>query len=147
HATLRYCPQRRRVALRPPGAAPPLPPPCSPFRLYTLPVTMIPLRLFLLAFVLTATGAVAAPAGLRAGAHAGDITPQTLPSPVNGSMRGNFAKSVSDPMHARALALQDGRGALILCVVDACMIPRELCEAAKAIAAKETGVPASQILI
>jgi neutral ceramidase len=89
----------------------------------------------------------AASAGLRAGAHAEDITPTTLPSPVNGSMKGNFARAVTDPMHARAFAVHDGRTELILCVVDSCMIPREICEAAKAIAAKQTGVPVSQMLI
>ncbi|MGH7945401.1 MAG: hypothetical protein ACREH8_23910 [Opitutaceae bacterium] len=89
----------------------------------------------------------AAPAGFRAGAHAEDITPKNLPSPVNGSMKGTFANAVTDPMHARALALHDGKTELILCIVDACMIPREICEAAKAIAAKQTGVPAAHILI
>jgi hypothetical protein len=62
-------------------------------------------------------------------------------------MRGNFANAVTDPMHARAFAVHDGRTEIILCVVDSCMIPREICEAAKAIAAKQTGVPASSILI
>jgi neutral ceramidase len=89
----------------------------------------------------------AAPTGLRAGAYAADITPTTLPTPVNGNMKGSFTKTVTDPMHARALAIQDGRAALILCVVDSCMIPREICEAAKAIAAKQTGIAASNMLI
>jgi len=50
-------------------------------------------------------------------------------------------------MHARCLALHDGKRALVYVVVDACMIPREICEAAKALAAKETGIPAAHILI
>ena len=108
---------------------------------------MFLLRSLLLAICLGSIGAAAAPAGLRAGAHAEDITPKSLPSPVNGSMKGNFANAVTDPMHARAFAIHDGKTALILCVVDACMIPREICEAAKAIAAKQTGVPAAHILI
>jgi hypothetical protein len=104
-------------------------------------------RSFLLVSCLLPVALAAAPAGLRAGAHAEDITPKTLPSPVNGSMKGRFADSVTDPMHARAFALQEGRNAIVFCVVDACMIPREICEAAKAIAAKQTGIPASNILI
>ena len=110
-------------------------------------VTMILLRFILLVSSLTALSFAAAPAGLRAGAHAEDITPRTLPSPVNGSMKGSFANAVTDPMHARALALHDGKNELILCVVDACLIPREICESAKAIVAKQTGIPASHLLI
>ncbi len=85
--------------------------------------------------------------GFRAGAFAQDITPTKFPSPINGNLKGNFASSVTDPMHARSLALNDGRQEIILCVVDACMIPREICEQAKAIAARATKVPASHLLI
>lgn len=86
-------------------------------------------------------------AEFKAGAFAQDITPTKLPSPINGGMKGAFSSNVTDPMHARSLALHDGRTEIILCVVDACMIPREICEAAKAIASKATGVPASRLLI
>ncbi len=78
-------------------------------------------------------------ANLQAGAFAQDITPRQLPSPINGSTKGNFAKTVNDPMYARSLAVSDGRTEIILCVVDACMIPREIGEAAKALAARATG--------
>lgn len=86
-------------------------------------------------------------AEFRAGAFAQDISPTNLPSPVNGNMKGAFAESIHDPMHARCLALTDGKHEIIFCVVDACMIPREICEKAKAIAAQKTGVPASHFLI
>lgn len=62
-------------------------------------------------------------------------------------MKGAFAQSINDPMHARCLALHDGKRALVYVVVDACMIPREVCEEAKALASKETGIPAGHILI
>lgn len=91
-------------------------------------------------------GAVAADA-LKAGAAMTDISPTSLPSPVNGGLKGAFAKAITDPMHARAVALNSGRDEIILCVVDSCMIPREICEAAKALAASATGVSASRILI
>ena len=84
---------------------------------------------------------------LRAGAFAQDITPTHLPSPINGNMKGAMAATVNDAMHARCLAVSSGGHEVILCVVDSCMIPREICEAAKAIAAKETGVPTAQMLI
>lgn len=90
---------------------------------------------------------VSAHAEFRAGAFAQDISPTQFPTPVNGSMKGNFAQGITDPMHARCLALHDGKRALVYVVVDACMIPREICEEAKALASEKTGIPASHILI
>lgn len=86
-------------------------------------------------------------AELKAGAHAQDISPTKFPVPVNGGMKGAFANSIHDPMQARTLALHDGKRALVFCVVDACMIPLELCEQAKDIVAKEAGIPKTHILI
>ncbi|MES2736996.1 MAG: neutral/alkaline non-lysosomal ceramidase N-terminal domain-containing protein [Verrucomicrobiota bacterium] len=88
-----------------------------------------------------------AQAEFKAGAFAQDISPTKFPTPVNGSMKGNFAQGITDPMHARCLALHDGQRALVYVVVDACMIPREICEDAKALASKETGIPTAHILI
>jgi hypothetical protein len=102
---------------------------------------------FALAMAAASMGVPAAEPVFRAGAAMVDITPASLPSPINGGMRGAFASTVTDPMHARSIALHDGRNALILCVVDSCMIPREICEAAKAIVARETGVPTARLLI
>jgi neutral ceramidase len=50
-------------------------------------------------------------------------------------------------LHARCLVLDDGTTKLAIVVVDSCMIPREICDAAKALAAKKTGIPAANILI
>jgi neutral ceramidase len=91
--------------------------------------------------------ALSAYADFRAGAFAQDISPSHFPTPVNGSMKGGQAKGISDPMNARCLALQDGKRSLIYVVVDACMIPREICEEAKALASKETGIPQAYMLI
>jgi len=94
-----------------------------------------------------ARAAAPAASALRAGAHAEDITPSPLPSPVNGGMKGAFAKAVTDPMFARTLVVANGTTTLAFCIVDSCMIPREVCEAAKSLAAKATGIPAAHILI
>ncbi|MDB6118073.1 MAG: Neutral/alkaline non-lysosomal ceramidase [Verrucomicrobiaceae bacterium] len=104
------------------------------------------LRPLLVLAVCSCTHAIAADE-LKAGAFAQDITPTHLPSPINGNMKGAMASTVNDPMHARCLAVSNGKEELILCVVDSCMIPREICETAKAMAAKDTGVPASHMLI
>ncbi len=118
--------------------------PAQSFHTFT-PIMTSRRLLLLLCIALLAVAARAA--SLRAGAFAQDITPTKLPSPINGNMKGNFSRDVTDPMHARSLAISDGKTELILCVVDACMIPREICEEAKAIAAKATGVPKSHLLI
>lgn len=105
------------------------------------------MRRLLLALCLLNLTVPLSAAEFKAGAHAEPITPEKFPAPINGNMKGGFANSVHDPMHARCLALHDGKHELILCVVDACMIPREICEQAKTLASQETGVPASHMLI
>jgi neutral ceramidase len=95
-------------------------------------------------------GRSAAPANapvFRAGAHAQDISPTKFPAPVNGGMKGAFAQEINDPMHARCLALHDGKNALVFAIVDACLLPREVAEEAKEIASRETGVPKTQMLV
>lgn len=88
-----------------------------------------------------------AQAEFKAGAAIQDISPTLFPTPVNGGMKGAFATGIIDPMNARCLALHDGKRALIYVVVDACMIPREICEQAKDLASKATGVPSAYMLI
>ena len=84
---------------------------------------------------------------LRAGAFAQDITPTKFPISVNGNMADKKATAAHDPLHARCLVLDDGKTRIALVVVDSCMIPREIHDAAKAKAEKKTGIPASNILI
>ncbi len=86
-------------------------------------------------------------AAFRAGAFAQDISPTKFPAPVNGGMKAGFARQITDPMHARVLALHDGRRALVFCVVDACLLPREIAEEAKRLAGNETGLRPWEILI
>src|SRR5206468_10143809 len=86
-------------------------------------------------------------AGLRAGAFAQDVTPTTFPVSVNGGMSDRQATSAHDPLHARCLVLDDGTTKLALVVVDSCMIPRAIHDAAKALAEKKTGIPARNMLI
>jgi hypothetical protein len=87
------------------------------------------------------------PVGLRAGAFAIDVTPTTFPVSVNGGMSDRKATSAHDPLHARCLVLDDGKTKLAIVVVDSCMIPREIADAAKALAEKKTGIPAANVLI
>src|SRR5439155_5645420 len=63
------------------------------------------------------------PVGLRAGAFAADVTPQSFPVSVNGGMADRQAKAATDPLHARCLVLDDGNTTLAPVVADSCMIP------------------------
>ena len=62
-------------------------------------------------------------------------------------MADRQATAANDPLHARCLVLDDGRTKLAVVVVDSCMIPRDLMDAAKAVAEKATGIPASNMLV
>ena len=83
----------------------------------------------------------------RAGAHAQNINPKKYPVSVNGGLSDRQARGAHDPLHARCLVLDDGKTRLALCVIDACMVPRQITDEAKRLAQKATGIPASHILI
>ncbi|QIF00603.1 PVC-type heme-binding CxxCH protein [Roseimicrobium sp. ORNL1] len=83
----------------------------------------------------------------RAGAAAVDVTPQKFPVIVNGNFTERLAQQANDKLHARAIALDDGNTKLVLCVVDTCMMPREVIDQAKSIVAKETGLDISHMTV
>jgi neutral ceramidase len=89
------------------------------------------------------------PAGkvLRAGAYAEDITPLKFPIGVNGGMRDQQAASAHDPLHARALVLDNGAVKLAIVVCDSCALPRTIMDEAKNLAAQATGIPVENQLI
>jgi neutral ceramidase len=104
--------------------------------------------LALAALLPTAGGVFAQPKpALRAGAFAQDVTPEKFPVSVNGGLSDRKATATNDPLHARCLVLDDGTTKVALVVVDSCMIPREIHDAAKMLAEKKTGIPAANILI
>ena len=82
----------------------------------------------------------------RAGAYAMDITPIKFPVPMVGSMTPKYATSAHDPLHARCLVLDDGETQIAFAIVDSCLIPRDIWDAAKQIASSKTGIPVSNIL-
>jgi hypothetical protein len=84
---------------------------------------------------------------MKAGAYAQDVTPEKFPVSVNGGFSDRKATSANDPLHARCLVLDDGTTKLAIVVVDSCMIPREIIDAAKALAEKKTSIPAANVLI
>lgn len=90
---------------------------------------------------------LASAAELKAGAFAQDVTPTKFPISVNGGFADRKATAANDPLHARCLVLESGGAKLAIVVVDSCMMPRELLDAAKALAEKATGIPAANMLI
>ncbi len=84
---------------------------------------------------------------LLAGAAQTDITPTWFPLIINCGMLERTATSVSAPLYAKAIVLQQGNLKTAIVVADSCMMPRELLDEAKALAEKATGIPANRQLI
>jgi hypothetical protein len=84
---------------------------------------------------------------LRAGAAAVDITPKLFPLNMPGGFSANLAESAHDPLHARALVLDDGATTLAIVVVDNLGVAPETIEEAKARAAKQCGIALDKMLV
>jgi len=101
----------------------------------------------LFALLLTLATTTATHAGdLKAGAATVNITPP-LGTVINGNMHPIIAENVHDELHARALALTDGRTTLAFVVVDNCVIPREILDAAKALLTTEVELPPQNVMM
>src|SRR2546422_1844098 len=103
-------------------------------------------RLF---FVLVLPLGVASPiaAEFRAGAATVDLTPARLPIRTAGNLTLTVVNKVHDPLHSRALVLDDGSTRLAIAVVDSCMIAREDLDEAKSAAGRVTGIPVENMLV
>lgn len=82
----------------------------------------------------------------KAGAATSNITPK-LGTSMNGGMQDRAATHVHDDLHARCLALDDGKTRLVIVTCDTCLLPREVADAAKKLAHEELGLPVENILI
>ena len=82
-----------------------------------------------------------------AGAARVDATPEHLPAVVNGSMLERLVEEVNDPLHVRAVVMDDGTTKIAMVLVDSCMMPRDLLDKAKKMAEAQTGIPAENILV
>lgn len=100
---------------------------------------------FSLLFLLTIY--TAARAELKAGAAMVDVTPLTFPVLVNGNMLAGTATKATSKLHARAIVVDDGQQRAAIVVVDSCMMPRELLDDAKQLAAQRTKIKPDHMLI
>lgn len=95
--------------------------------------------LILLAFPLTVQ------AELKVGAASVDITPQAFPVLIN----GGFYSRQGEPkdIHARAIVLDDGETRIAIVVTDSCMLPKDLVDSAKQLAAQRAKIRPDHMLI
>jgi hypothetical protein len=99
------------------------------------------------AWIQPADASPAAERAFRAGAHQVDISPEKFPVRVNAMFTERSATGVVDRLDAKALVLDDGETRVALCVVDTCMLPRDLIDRAKELARKATGIPTDRMLV
>ena len=82
-------------------------------------------------------------AGLKVGTAVVDISPTVKPF----QLRSGKSTYVHDPLHVRAVAFENGEGRVVIAVMDAIGVGREMCDEAKAAAAKVTGWKPHEMLI
>ncbi|MEZ5384860.1 MAG: hypothetical protein R3F13_05040 [Prosthecobacter sp.] len=85
-------------------------------------------------------------AEFRAGAATSNITPD-LGSSINGGFQDGKAAYIHDELHARCLALDDGRTKLVLVVADSCVIGRAIFDEAKKMVHEATGLPMENMMM
>lgn len=83
----------------------------------------------------------------RAGAALVDISPTNFPVIVNAMFTERSATQTVDPLHTKALVLDDGETRLAIAIVDTCMMERALIDAAKREASGRTGIPLNRMLV
>jgi neutral ceramidase len=82
----------------------------------------------------------------RAGAATSNVTPP-LGSSINGGFQDGKAAYIHDELHARCLALDDGKTQLVLVVVDSCVIGRDVFDTAKKLVHQATGLPVENLMM
>ncbi len=116
----------------------------------TLAAVLPGVALFLTAFAaaqeVRAQPAAAVVRVFRAGAATSNVTPR-LGVPVVGSTTVENARHIHDELHARCLALDDGRTKLVFVVVDNLSINREVFDEAKRLVHEATGVPVTHMMM
>lgn len=105
------------------------------------------LRAFLAVTAFSFLFADAAESSFQAGAATIDVSPVKLPAIRNGGFLQAIWSRNSDPLYARSLVLDDGSKTIVLCVVDSCMLPTDVCDAIKDLVTESTGIPREHILI
>src|SRR5262249_45437775 len=82
-----------------------------------------------------------------AGAAAVDISPTQFPVNMPGGFSQNLAKGSNDPLHARALVLDDGKTVVALVLVDNLGVAREAGDEAKLLASRRCPILPENMLV
>jgi neutral ceramidase len=82
----------------------------------------------------------------QAGIACVDITP-ALGVSIAGHMHDRLATGVHDPLHVRCLVLDNGDVRLVLGMVDNCLVPRPVLDAAKQRIQEQTGISPGHVLL
>lgn len=83
---------------------------------------------------------------LLAGAAKVEITPP-LGTIINGDYVMHYARYIHDPLYAKALVLRSGSDNIAIMVVDICAMDKQFLDDVKLDIQKQTGIPATHILI
>ncbi|MBA4191909.1 MAG: hypothetical protein C0467_28350 [Planctomycetaceae bacterium] len=86
-------------------------------------------------------------ATLRAGAAAVDISPKDFPVNMPGGFKANMAEKCNDPLHARALVLDDGKTKVAIVLVDNLGAAREAIDEAKLFASRKCDILPENMLV
>jgi hypothetical protein len=86
-------------------------------------------------------------AGLRAGAAVANIDPDIWPLPMVGTFSLRLAHKAHDPLHVRAVVLDNDGTRIAIAVVDSCYVPRSLVDDAKRRLAKVGTIRADRVLV
>ena len=93
--------------------------------------------------LLLALNSLVAENGLQVGTAAVDISPTVFPV----QLRSGPSNHIHDPMHVRAIALQNGEGRAAIALIDAIGTSQEMTDEAKAIVADRTGWKVEEMLV
>lgn len=84
--------------------------------------------------------------GLRVGAATACITPP-VGTLINGELTPRVAQRIHDDLFVRALVLDDGATRLAFAIVDTCVLDRPLCDEAKQLIQRQTGLAPENVLV
>ncbi len=83
----------------------------------------------------------------RVGTGCVDVSPKTFPVLINGGFTPRFVSKVDDPLHARALVVDDGNEQFAFCVIDNCEMAETVASEIKRIVHEKTGLSPQRISI
>ena len=110
-------------------------------RFCILTVLLMEFLTFLNGFALAET-----PKYLKVGGAVTDSTPTKFPAIINGNFLPQYCSVVNDPLHIRALVVDDGTTCFALAVADVCILPEDVAnEAKRRISEKIPALPVERI--